>query len=68
MKVKVKDIKQGDVYSNPQGSGGWTALEDAVPVNGGVQLKVEHKPEGGRGFRVWTDPDHKLEITRERST
>lgn len=63
MKVKVSELKKGDVFAPEQGAG-WTAVGDAVTAAGVATCRVQYTGDGGIGTREWVDPDFELIVER----
>lgn len=72
--IPVRAIRKDDVFPGPNG---WTALADAVevPANNwldavatdgdrAIRVTVQYTQDGGRGPRVWDDPDRALTVER----
>lgn len=64
METQVKDLKEGDRFSD--NGTGWVAKEDAMPVqnDGSVTIMVQYEPDGALGYRTWDDPTRTLRIER----
>jgi hypothetical protein len=67
VRVKVCNIKRGDEFVHV--GAGWVALDDAQTTYSdefgvAITLKVRYNPDGGIGFREWSDADQEIKITR----
>jgi hypothetical protein len=65
MKIRVEDLKTGDVFGDE--NGGWVALSDAWTVEDPgvkeVRADVQFVPDRGIETRVW-DAGREIEVTR----